>query len=170
MLTAQAPATVRVYELLAHVIDYPTPDLPDQVSDCTAILKARRSRAAHHMAQFRQFVAQTAPGKLEEFYAATFDLKPVCYPYIGYQLFGDTYKRGEFLARLNARYQENGFQVERELPDHLGVILRYLARTWDADLVMEGLIPSLEQMIEQLAGNPYRDLLRAILAVLHEQE
>lgn len=169
MITTQTPTTVKVYELLAHLIDYPTPDLLSQVRDCAAVLKGR-SRAARHMVQFRQFVEQTASSKLEELYAATFDLKPVCYPYIGYQLFGDTYKRGELLARLNARYRENGFLVQAELPDHLGVILRYLARTWDADLVTEGMIPSLERMIEQLESNPYRDLLRAILAVLREQE
>lgn len=170
MVTTQTSATVKVYELLAHLVDYPSAHLPTQVRECAAALKMQRSRAARHMTQFRLFVEQTELSELEELYAATFDLKPVCYPYIGYQLFGDTYKRGEFLARLNARYRESGFVVHGELPDHLGMILRYLARTWDADLVTEGMLPSLECMIEQLEGNPYRDLLRAILAVLREQE
>ena len=158
--------TAPVFELLAHLIDYPSPELPAQVRECAAALKVQRSRAARHMAHFRLFVQQAPLCRLEELYAATFDLKPVCYPYIGYQLFGDTYKRGEFLAQLNARYRESGFVVQGELPDHLSLILRYLARTWDADLVTEGVIPSLERMIGQLEANPYRDLMRAILAVL----
>ncbi len=155
---------------MAHLIAYPTPDLLSQVRDCAAALKTQRSRATRPISYFQLFVEQATLNGHEELYAATFDLKPVCYPYIGYQLFGDTYQRGEFLARLNARYRESGFLVQAELPDHLGVILRYLALTWDADLVTEGMIPSLERMIEQLEGNPYRDLLRAILAVLREQE
>lgn len=168
MMTPETSATV--FELLAYLIDYPTPDVLTHVRECAALVKARHSRAARPMAHFRLFVEQTDFSRLEELYAATFDLKPVCYPYIGYQLFGDTYKRGEFLAQLNARCREHGFVPHNELPDHLGVILRYLARTWDADLVTEGVIPSLERMIEQLERNPYRDLLRAILAVLREHE
>ncbi|RPI97700.1 MAG: nitrate reductase [Chloroflexi bacterium] len=167
MITTQT--TTAVFELLAHLIDYPTPEVFVQVRACAEAIRARYPRAARYMAQFRLFVEQTELSRLEELYAATFDLKPVCYPYIGYQLFGDTYKRGEFLAHLNAHYREGGFVVQGELPDHLGMILGYLARTWDADLVTEGMIPSLERMIDQLEGNPYRDLLRAILAVLREQ-
>ncbi len=164
------PTTTAVYERLAVLLDYPTPDLPAQVRECAAALRAQHSRATRPLAHFRDFVEQSEPGGLEELYTATFDLKPVCYPYIGYQLFGDTYKRGEFLARLNARYRESGFVVQGELPDHLAVVLEYLARTWDADLVTEGVIPSLERMVEQLAGNPYRDLVRAILATVQEQQ
>jgi nitrate reductase delta subunit len=166
MIAVQTIETV--YELLACLIEYPTLDLPDQVRECAAALKTQRSRAARHMVHFRDFVTQTGLGDLEESYSATFDLTPVCYPYIGYLLFGDTYKRGEFLARLNARYRDNGIVVRGELPDHLGMVLRYLARIPDADLVKEGVVPSLERMIEQLEDNPYCELVRAILAVLQE--
>jgi len=164
-----APTAEAVYDLLAQLIEYPTPDLPGQARACAAALKAQRSRAAQPMADFRRFVEQTELSKLEELYAATFDLKPVCYPYIGYQLFGDTYKRGEFLARLNSRYKESGFDAQAELPDHISMILRYLARTPDVDLVAEGVAPSLDHMIEQLEDNPYRALLRAIRITLQEQ-
>ncbi len=166
MMTTQTTETV--YELFACLAEYPTPDLPDQVRECAAVLKTRRSRAAGPMARFRLFVEQIGLCRLEELYTATFDLKPVCYPYIGYQLFGDTYKRGEFLALLNAHYRETGFVAQNELPDHLGMILRYLAHTSDVDLINEGVVPTLERMIDQLKDNPYRDLMRAILVVLRE--
>jgi len=169
MITTQTQTTVTVYELLARASDYPVPEMPASVRECVAALKAQRSPAARHMARFRLFVEQTELSALEEMYAATFDLQPVCYSYIGYQLFGDTYKRGEFLARLNARYRENGVVVQGELPDHLSLILQYLACTWDYELVIEGVVPALERMIEQLKGNPYQDLLRAILIVLRER-
>jgi nitrate reductase delta subunit len=160
--------TEAVCELLACLMEYPTPDLTDQVRECTAALETQRSRAARHIARFRDFVEQTELCALEELYTATFDLTPVCYPYIGYQLFGDTYKRGEFLALLNARYRDNRIVVQGELPDHLGMVLRYLARMPDDDLVSEGVIPTLERMIDQLKDNPYRELVQAILVVLQE--
>lgn len=161
--------TTTVFDLLAGAFDYPSPALPGQVRACADTLAAQRSRAARHLARFQAFVEQSDLSRLEELYTVTFDLKPVCYPYIGYQLFGDTYKRGEFLAHLTARCRDSGIAVQGELSDHLGMILRYLARTWDADLVREGVLPALERMIEQLNDNPYRDLLRAMQAVLQEQ-
>ncbi len=48
------------------------------------------------------------------------------------------------------------------------MILRYLAHTSDLDLISEGVMPTLERMIDQLKDNPYRDLMRAILVVLQE--
>ncbi len=158
-----------VLDLLAAAVEYPTPDLPSQAWDCAVTLQAIHWRAARRMVRFARFVAQTPLPTLEERYAATFDLRPVCYPYIGFHLFGETYKRGEFLARLNERYRERGFDVVGELPDHLGVVLRYLARTPDPALLEEGAIPALQRMIPPLREDPYRDPLQAILAVLRAQ-
>jgi len=155
----------RVYELLAPTVEYPTPALPDQVRDCADALRMHHSRAARAMKQFSVYAEATPLAAQEELYTATFELKPLCFPYIGFQLFGETYKRGEFLAALSARYRESGYNVGPELPDHLGAVLRYLARTSDEDLVAEGLVPALRRMVDQLEGNPYRDAMQAILAV-----
>lgn len=155
----------RVYELLAQTIEYPTPALPGQARECVAALKAQHPGAARAMKPFAAFVEATPLVAQEELYTATFDMRPVCFPYIGFQLFGETYKRGEFLAALSARFRASGCSVGPELPDHLGAVLRYLAHTSDEDLVAEGLAPALRRMIDQLEGNPYRDAMQAILAV-----
>lgn len=155
-----------VFELLAPTVEYPTSVLPDQLRECVVALKVRRSRAARSMQRFEAFVNATPLDEIEELYTTTFDLRPVCFPYVGYQLFGETYKRGEFLAALSARFRECGCPIETELPDHISAVLRYLALTPDEDLVAEGLVPALERMIDQLQGNPYRDVLQAILEVV----
>ncbi len=87
---------------------------------------------------FRSFVLQIEQiplERMEEIYTSTFDMQPVCYPYIGYQLFGESYKRGAFMAQLNHAFSEtygeaNGeatFSAGNELPDHVAVVLRFLA-------------------------------------------
>jgi nitrate reductase delta subunit len=165
--TNQSQINDHVCETLAAIVEYPTPDLQERLPQSIALLADHSSRAARQLDRFGTFAAGATLGELEELYTTTFDLKPVCYPYVGYQLFGDTYKRGEFLAQLNARYREDEFETGRgELPDHLGVILRYLAHTVDPELVNEGMIPTLAKMIDQLKDNPYRDVMRAALTVL----
>jgi len=150
------------FGLMAQVVQYPTPALPQQAQACVAALKDQRPRAARPMQRFEAFVRVTPLDTIEELYTATFELRPVCFPYIGFQLFGETYKRGAFLAALSARFREAGCDAGTELPDHLSVVLRYLALVPDADLVTEGLLPALQRMIDQLDGNPYRDALQAI--------
>jgi nitrate reductase delta subunit len=160
----------QVFELLALAVEYPTPDMRESLPQSNTLLAEYSSRAARQLGRFATFAAGATLGALEELYTATFDLKPVCYPYVGYQLFGDTYKRGEFLAQLNARYREHGFVMGvGELPDHLGIILRYLAVVDDPELVKEGMLPTLVRMSEQLEDNPYRDVIRAIRTALQSK-
>jgi nitrate reductase molybdenum cofactor assembly chaperone NarJ/NarW len=114
-------------------------------------------------------------GQMQELYTSTFDMQPVCYPYVGYQLFGESYKRGAFMARLNGAYHASGYSAETELPDHICVILRFLgleiARAEDDfgnALVREGLIPALEKMADVLkqTDNPYHHVVAALLFLL----
>jgi nitrate reductase delta subunit len=161
----------QIYRLLADLLDYPTPDLPNQAGECAALLAKSRARAAQHLERFRDLAERTPLGALEELYTSAFDLQPVCYPYVGYQLFGDTYKRGEFLARLKEHYREHGFAVGRELPDHLPVMMRYLASQDqpDQELIADGLLPALNKMLDALRDHPYGDVMRALrLAVQGE--
>ncbi len=161
-----ATTTASLCRILAPLLGYPTPALPAQAGTAAEALRAARSRAAGPLEAFAAFVADAAPGALEELYTRTFDLKPVAYPYVGFQLFGETYRRGEFLVLLQARYRAAGFAVEGELPDHLAVITRFLAEHPDPDLVAEGVIPALEKMLPPLMDNPYRLVLQGLLLVM----
>lgn len=83
--------------LFAGILEYPKPDLPDRVRECVALLSSVNPEAVTRLQGFRAFVEQTSLVRLEEIYATTFDLQVVCYPYVGYQLFGESYKRGVFI-------------------------------------------------------------------------
>jgi len=105
---------------------------------------------------------------LQELYARTFDLNPACALEVGYHLFGENYKRGEFLANL--RETEAPFELgqAQQLPDYLPVLLRLLPKLDDLELrsslITECLIPAIEKMLTTFkdAANPYRHLLEAV--------
>lgn len=161
-----------IYSLFADILEYPTLILLDRVKKAVTLLSQVDQEAVTKMDRFRSFVEQTPLGRLEEIYTGTFDLQIVCYPYAGYHLFGESYKRGEFLARLKERYSANGFSAGKELPDHVSVILRFLDNLQDEGegmvLISECLIPTLKKMVGDLerSGNPYGDVVQALLLTL----
>jgi nitrate reductase delta subunit len=168
-------------ELFANLLDYPTPELSQQALNLSRTLReireevhgASQAEAAALVTRFQDNVENLSPRQVEELYTSTFDMQPLCYPYVGYHLFGESYKRGAFMAQLNEGYRSFGYQVEKELPDYVPAILRFLAlgdRTRQSDfstaLLSEGLAPAVAKMasaFNQQSQNPYA----AAIAALH---
>jgi len=166
--------SMRHYELLADVIDYPGPDFSRRIDECIAFLSPLCEEAAVLLDEFRAFLAEIPLDTIEEIYTRTFDLDAACYPYVGYHLFGDGNHRGMFLAGLKEHYEICGFSPGSELPDHLSVMLRFLARDEDIEerdeLLSLCIRPALRKMVEEFKDgrNPYQRLLRAVLLLLEE--
>jgi nitrate reductase delta subunit len=168
---------MHLYQLFADLLDYPTGDLPPQARALWDRLSSlSRVAASADMARFCAFVEQTPLPRLEEIYTRTFDLQAVCYPYVGYHLFGESYKRGAFMAELNRGYRERGFSTGNELPDHVAVVLRFLALKADDEfgrtLLGEGLAPAVGKMAKAFreeSDNPYAQVLDALLLVLTDR-
>ena len=165
------------YQLFSSLLDYPTADLGRHAHDCLAALSSAGSPAAGPLESFCAHLQGASQARMEELYTRTFDLQAVCSPYVGYQLFGDSYKRGIFMARLNEGYRDKGFSPGTELPDHVGVILRFLALGTEDEfsraLLDEGLVPALAKMRQTLGrstGNPYSEVIGALCLALGEPE
>jgi nitrate reductase delta subunit len=159
----------------ADLLDYPTPQVYQQAEACLAELRAV-PEAAQALDVFQCGIENLSLERMQELYTVTFDMQPLCYPYIGYHLFGESYKRGAFMAQLNETYHDHDFCPQQELPDHLPVALRFLglepARCKDdfgRALIVEGLLPALTKMLQvfnQQTENPYASLLAALQLVL----
>ncbi len=172
-------STGHLYGLFADLLDYPGPAVSQRVEACIGQLRPVHGEAANLLDEFHSALEKLTPVQLEELYTSTFDMQPVCYPYVGYQLFGESYKRGAFMARLNERYHLLGYSSGKELPDHVAVVLRFLgleAVKKDDDfcraLLCEGLIPAMEGMaaaFEKQTGNPYAIIVSALLLVLTDE-
>ncbi len=146
----------RVLRLFADILDYPTAGLAEKAQQCEELVSSAVPGAAPLIRAFRSFAEETPPGRLEEVYTGIFDLNPMWYPYVGYHLFGESYKRSTFLLALRERYRAQGFELGRpELADRLSVVLRFVAESGDEDerreLLVEGVIPALKRMTGKAA-------------------
>ncbi len=165
-----------LYDLFADLLSYPTAALPAQAEACLEQLRSTHPEAAAALDKFHQAMQHRAPEQNEELYTITFDMQPVCYPYVGYHLFGESYKRGALMAQLNEAYHAFGYFPENELPDSVSVILRFLsldAANRQGDfcqaLLAEGLLPAIEKMRQSFgeqSENPYASLLTALQLIL----
>jgi nitrate reductase delta subunit len=91
---------------------------------------------------------------------------------VGFHLFGESYKRGAFMAKLNGEYRARHFSAESELPDHLCVMLRYLADVEDDEVALwltdEAIAPALRKIAKGFddSDSIYGILVRAAFATL----
>jgi nitrate reductase delta subunit len=140
----------KILELFADILDYPTPDLDRKALECATLVRAVQPQAAALLESFRSFAQEVTVGKLQEVYSGFFDLNSICHPYVGYQLFGENYKRSIFLVELKKSYRVSGFESsDAEIPDRLSIMLRFAAQSDSEDvdaLLNKGLLPALERM------------------------
>jgi nitrate reductase molybdenum cofactor assembly chaperone NarJ/NarW len=162
-------------EALASCIEYPSGDLLPHVERTVSVLKRQDREAGRLLDRFRTFLASVSLESAEEMHAQIFDLEPGCCLYVGYHLFGDSHRRGIFMAHLAEWYESTAFSVLGELPDHLAVLLRFLARVGEgaekSELVEYCLLPALATISRGLNGkkSPYEDLVAAIRMLVNRE-
>lgn len=146
---------------LAEAFRYPAPGHLSRLDQGIESLKAGDERQC--LADFLGKVRRLTLGEWEELHTRTLDLNPPAAPYVGFQTWGESYQRGEFLAKMSREILENGIDADGELPDHLIPILRYLAIS-PAPLagLLEHLSPAIQRMSAGLRqadpANPYLSL------------
>jgi len=158
-----------VLEAFADLLAYPRGDLAAAARECLS-LAGGEGPAAAGLRTFAAWAARARPGEAEEVYSATFDLDPICVPYVGHHICPDPARRNLFLSALAAVYAGEGFQPREDLADHVAEVLRFLAVARDRDvrhdLAGEGLVPALSAMKASFTSgdNPYQTLIEALLA------
>ena len=173
-------ASTNTWNVLADLLEYPGRGFEERLR-CGASEEPRlssdqsatpcRDASAPVLSRFVQSISALTMDEREELYSATFDVTPSCVLYVSIHLFGEqNFKRGEFMATLQARYQQAGFDPRGELPDHLSALLRFAARTDEVerrDLVQFCLLAPVAKMIAALSeSNPYHALLEAVREAL----
>lgn len=141
----------RIFACFAEMLDYPRPGLAGTVRKAAELMDRDGGQTAALLESFGDFLEITPAGRVEEIYTATFDFAGAFHPYIGHHLLGDSYQRSALLVGLKEHYRACGVEAGSELPDHLTVVLKFLAACGDAklrqELISEALLPALNKML-----------------------
>ena len=154
------------FSVFAEAFRYPEPGLLESLEAGRLALPTGLLRTA--LETFLLKMKALVPGEWEELYTRTWDLDPLTPPYVGFQIWGEDYRRGNFLACLKAACRRHGIETEGELPDHLVPALRCLGTGRPPAELVEVFPRAVEKMAASLskreADNPYLELLEAALA------
>jgi nitrate reductase molybdenum cofactor assembly chaperone NarJ/NarW len=151
-------------DAVALGFEYPGPSTLERLRAATDQLPAGPARSA--MGRFVDAVGRLDPGTWEELHTRTLDLSPAFVPYVGHVAWGESYRRGAFMAELQRAQWEAGIDQGGELPDHVLPVLRYLAATEaplpDAVEVLPGAVGEMRKELRRAEpDNPYLHLLDA---------
>ena len=155
-------------EVVALGYRYPSPTAAAELT--AAVAGEHHHDVKRHMQHFVDAVSELSLGEWEELHSATLDLSAPFVPYVGHVVWGENYRRGEFMADLVRAMAAAEVDLAGELPDHIEPVLRYLAATDTplADLaeVLPGAVTEMEQTLKRAAPkNPYTHLLAATVVV-----
>ena len=163
---------IHSYKLLAELLMYPTDSTLATARLAAMFLEVRCREASKLVGAFTRDIEAAETTELEERYAAVFDFHPARTLDLGYQIFGETYKRGLFLVRMKEAVDSHAVEIGAELPDHLPTLLRLLpeleTEEEPRDLVVEVILPCVEKILRtfQDGEGGYRDVLAAVKALL----
>jgi nitrate reductase delta subunit len=150
-------------------LGYPHPQALERLQASTRDLAAGDIR--RQMEDFVADISSLELGEWEELHTRTLDLSPLFVPYVGHVVWGESYRRGAFMADLQRAQLDAGVDQQGELPDHLAPILAYLAAVdQPLDDLVEVLPGAVTTMRRELAksdpDNPYRHVLAAAAAAI----
>lgn len=155
-----------LFDALADLLVYPEPGSRAKLEHCREQLRRGIPDAASMLDAFEEATRDKWLSELEELYINTFDLNPACTLDLGWHLFGEDYNRGRYLVKLRRELRQRGVAETEELPDHLTLALRLLARMDDedgAEFASCCVGPALEKVIGALPeDNPYHTLLETV--------
>ncbi len=157
-----------IYGVLAQLFSYPDSNRMQYLDEFKDFIYEQKSGNVALLNQV-DIHQQLSLKEQQEYYLKTFDVQAVCYLDIGYVLFGEDYKRAQFLVNLKQEHQKAGVDCGTELADHLPNVLKLLEATNDHEFADElgfvVLIPAIRFMILKFGGsvNFYRGLLEFLL-------
>lgn len=141
------------YTLLAELFRYPKQDIKVTVNKIQLFLDKNYPETGVEFNRFSEFIANSTYPQIEEIFQKTFHIQAICFLDIGYVIFAEDYKRGEFLVNMKAEQAKYNNDCEGELADNLPYILKLLPIHNDEafvnELVVMALIPALEKMLSE---------------------
>ncbi len=159
-----------VHDAVAALLEYPREDHAALLREQAATIAAGAPDAATHVERYAAEAASQDLTEREELFVRTFDVNAERALEVGWQVFGEQYARGVFLAKLRGMLAEHGVAETTELPDHLTQVLRLLGRVPQEDahfLIARAVRPAVRRIRADLGDDhAYAAVLDAVAAVV----
>lgn len=161
------------WQTISLLLDYPTEALVQRRGLLSDAVGALPPPVRDPLARFLAVVESVPLGTLQQEYVETFDVTRRCCLYLTYFAHGDTRKRGLALVQFKQAYRRAGVELDdRELPDHLCVVLEFGAAcdVGVAWRLLNDHRAGLEMLRIALAqrSSPWHDVVLALGATLPE--
>lgn len=153
---------------IAVLLRYPDAETPDLAASLADEAMKTTHPCQEYLEAFALVARTSSQEEMAERYTRGFDLNPECVLEIGWHLFGESYKRGQFLAMMRHHLNENGIDAGNDLPDYLPALLELVMKleTQDAiDLVDDCILPAMEKIQLALKDGAYAHLLQALYLI-----
>lgn len=159
------------YLLLEKLFRYPGENFLEDVMACQEYLDKHYPEAGKELQVFTNHITTLNEEQKEELFTKTFDVQPICYLDLGYVMFGEDYKRGEFLVSMQAEQHKIGNDCGTEMSDNICNVLTLMNKSDDTafieDMVWRVFIPSVKKMIGEFEMARV-DLKIKVLKKLHK--
>lgn len=142
------------YQLLASIFKYPTGDwYVEDVKLAKEMIRQKYPELFAEFSYFTDYIESHSLYEIEEMFNLTFHIQAICYLDLGYVLFGEDYKRGEFLVNMKLEHERINHDYGIELADNLPAVLELVSLHHDHEFLNEFgvriLIPALEKMSKE---------------------
>jgi nitrate reductase assembly molybdenum cofactor insertion protein NarJ len=160
------------YLTLAGLFDYPDHKTDDLLHATSDILLARYPMTIDTFRQFHKAILGMDLHGREEYFINTFEVEALISMDLGYILFGEDYKRGNFLAMMQQEQTEAGNDLGSELADHLPNVLRLLPLMSEHEVAEELaysiILPAIREILKKFenTGNVYQYAFETVLKVM----
>lgn len=143
----------QILELFSHVLSYPDTNTVSRSEKLYNELSKVDPASSDIFFPFVKKIQSMEVSEIEELYTLTFDIQAVCCIDLGYVLFGEDYRRGEFLVNVSAMQKEFNPQIESsELADHLPNVLLLISKMPEdqlkQDFIQRVIMPALDKILQ----------------------
>jgi len=163
---------MKIYTHIAQLLNYPNGSYDKVIAQMRSELAEYGEDSLAEFSPVAEHFTEKSMAELQEYYIRTFDVNASCYLDVGYVLFGEESKRGQFLLNMKSEQLKADNDCGKEFPDHLPNVLTLLPKIKDEifreDLVVTMLLPALKHMLENFRTeeNSYRNLMKILITVL----
>lgn len=160
------------YSILAGLFDYPDQKTDDLIRLTNDLLHANNPAATTTFLQFQQTILGMDLHSREEYFINTFEVEALISMDLGYILFGEDYKRGNFLAMMQQEQISAGNDLGSELADHLPNVMRLLPLLSEQEVAEELaysiILPAIREILKKFENtdNVYQYAFETVLKVM----